>query len=73
LGSGETENTQYGSEDCEDRRGDTTDAALGCPFAFIDIISFITMMKREQSITGLWDYGNNLYQSLYCVSLIRVT
>jgi hypothetical protein len=29
------------------RRGDAVGAAPGCPFASIDIISFITMMKRE--------------------------
>jgi hypothetical protein len=28
-------------------RGGTAEAAPGCPFASIDIISFIIMMKRE--------------------------
>jgi hypothetical protein len=46
-GGGETRNTQYGSTDCKDRRGDATGAAPGCPFASIDIISFNTMIKRE--------------------------
>jgi hypothetical protein len=41
------ENTQCGSEDYEDRRGDVVGATPGCPFASIDIISFITMMKME--------------------------
>jgi ferredoxin len=46
-GGGETENTQYESEHCEDRRGDVTEAAPNCPFASIDIISFITMIKKK--------------------------
>jgi hypothetical protein len=29
------------------------------------------MMKREQFNPGPWDCGSNLYQSLYCTSLIR--
>jgi hypothetical protein len=28
-------------------RGDTAEAVLGGPFESIDIISFVTMMKRE--------------------------
>jgi hypothetical protein len=50
---GEIENTQYESEDYEDRRGDTAGAAPGCPFISIDIMSFITMMKRESFIPAL--------------------
>jgi hypothetical protein len=46
-GGGETENIQYISEDCDDRRGDSARSALRRPFAFIDTISIITMMKRE--------------------------
>jgi hypothetical protein len=42
-------NTEYKSrsEDYEDRRGDATGAAVGCPFDSIDAISFSNMMKRE--------------------------
>jgi hypothetical protein len=47
LGSREIENIQYISADCKDRRGDDAGAPPGFPFASIDIISFITMMKRE--------------------------
>jgi hypothetical protein len=44
---GETQNTSYGSEDREDRRGAAAGAAPGCPFDSIDIISSSTMMKME--------------------------
>jgi hypothetical protein len=47
LGSRETENTQYISADYKDRRGDDAGATLDFPFAAIDIISFITMIKME--------------------------
>jgi hypothetical protein len=43
----ETENTRHRSVDCEDRRGDAVEAPPDCPFASIDIISFVSMMKRE--------------------------
>jgi hypothetical protein len=46
-GGGETQNKQNWSKDCQDRRGDTTGAAPGCPFDSIDTISFSNMMKRE--------------------------
>jgi hypothetical protein len=42
----ETRNTQYGYEDFKDRRGPLP-TTLGCPFASINTISFVTMMKRE--------------------------
>jgi hypothetical protein len=45
-GGRETENTQHGSADWEDRRGDVVGATLGCPFVSINTISFTTMMKR---------------------------
>jgi hypothetical protein len=35
------------------RRGDTAGAAPGCPFISTDIMSFITMMKRESFIPAL--------------------
>jgi hypothetical protein len=34
-------------EGCEYRKGDATEVAHGCPFSFIDNISFVTTMKRE--------------------------
>jgi hypothetical protein len=40
-------NTKYTIQICKDRRGDVVGAALSCPFASIDTISYITMMKRE--------------------------
>jgi hypothetical protein len=55
--------TQYGFYDYEDRRGDATRAAPGCPFASINTISFITMMKMEYFIPGIWYCGSNLYQT----------
>jgi hypothetical protein len=48
----ETRNTPYEYEDCNDRRGDATGAALGCPFNSIDTISFSNMMKREKFTPG---------------------
>jgi hypothetical protein len=30
-----------------DRRGDTAEATRGCPFASINTISFLTVIKRE--------------------------
>jgi hypothetical protein len=44
---------------------DDAGAAHGFPFDCIDTIFFVTMMKWENFILGLWDYGSNLYQSLY--------
>jgi hypothetical protein len=55
---------------CEDRRGSAAGAAPGCPFVSV---SFSTMLKREYFIPILWDCGSNLYHSLSCSSLIRVT
>jgi hypothetical protein len=46
-GNKETQNTQYRSADCMDNKGDTANAAPGCPFDSINTISFSTMMKRE--------------------------
>jgi hypothetical protein len=40
----ETQNTQYVSTNCEDRRGYVAGATPDCP---IDSITFIIMMKRE--------------------------
>jgi hypothetical protein len=57
----------------KDRRGEPTGAAPSRPFASIDIISFITMIKMESFIPTPWYFVSNLYQSLYCASLIRVT
>jgi hypothetical protein len=42
----ETWSTQYGYEDFKDRRGMLL-TTLDCPFASINTISFVTMMKRE--------------------------
>jgi hypothetical protein len=47
AGGGETQNTQNRSADYEGRRRDAFGAAPGCPFDFIDTISFHNMMKRE--------------------------
>jgi hypothetical protein len=63
TGRWRNENTQYGSEDCEHSRGATAGDALGFPFATINIVS----------VSPWWRGGSNLYQSLYCASLIRVT
>jgi hypothetical protein len=32
---------------CKDRRGDTIEVDGGCPLDSIDIISFVTMIKRK--------------------------
>jgi hypothetical protein len=55
MGGRETRNTQYGSEDCEDRRRDAAGAAPGCPFDSIGIISFSNMMKREYFTPWTWE------------------
>jgi hypothetical protein len=47
LGGRKIQKVPYGSESCEDRRGDPAGAAPGCPLDSIDIISFSIMMKRE--------------------------
>jgi hypothetical protein len=39
-------NTQNGYEDCEDRKGDVTEAVPDCGFASIHTISFVSMMKK---------------------------
>jgi hypothetical protein len=46
-GGRETRNTPYTSTNCKDRRGYAIGAGLGCPFDFIDTISFSNLMKRE--------------------------
>jgi hypothetical protein len=45
-GGEENKNIQNGSADSKDRNGDT-DGATHYRFTFIDINSFVTIMKRE--------------------------
>jgi hypothetical protein len=45
-GDRETQNTQYGSTNCEDRRETMPEPLLVVPFDSIDIISFSTMIKK---------------------------
>jgi hypothetical protein len=40
-------NTQNGSADYRDRRGDDAGASHGWPLDYIDINCFVTMMKME--------------------------
>jgi hypothetical protein len=46
-GGKETENTQNTYIDYKDRRGDMAGASPSCLLASIDIIPFVSMMKRE--------------------------
>jgi hypothetical protein len=72
-GGRETWNTPNGYVECEDRRGDTIKAALGCPSNSSTPSPSAPWWRGSSSPLGLWDCGSNLYQTLSRASLIRVT